>query len=429
VVFGRRKPAISMQVPHGDPSADEQPRPLGDAPHWRREHFIPVTRHALIELLASRDDLTPADRRRLRDLSRVLMATLHHEFHEYALRIGASYAPFDPDADTRSVAEWTGEDRTRFQGDLFETFDEVLRRANYERLTRLQIEEAVGAASDWGVRLHVEFSVFDRLEVYARGDVIGRRKRRTWRSLFREEEVDVPIYQRLVVLFALRPHPALDPDVDATAVYAKLFKNIPKVDIDMLLPGSRIRMTLIDRGKIFLPTVSGAAVTVAKIVKGALWAALTGTIWGLIAFLSFIIGTIGYGVRTFFGYLRTKDKYQLSLTRNLYYQNLDNNAGVFHRLLDEAESQECREVLIAYFLLWKQAPESGWTETELDRASESFIRSLIEVEVDFECHDALAKLLRLGLAERRDPEHYVAVSPNRSLERLDAAWDRAFTPS
>ncbi len=58
--------------------------------------------------------------------------------------------------------------------------------------------------------------------------------------------------------------------------------------------------------------------------------------------------TCGYGVRSFYGYLQTKQKYQLNLTESLYYQNLDNNAGVISRLLDEAEEQENREAVLAY---------------------------------------------------------------------------------
>jgi hypothetical protein len=262
------------------------------------------------------------------------------------------------------------------------------------------------------------------LDVYARGDVVGRRKRRRWRNLLREEEVDVPIYQRLVVVFALSPQSRLDSAIDRSAIYLKLFKNIPKIDVDMLLPGSQVRMTMMDRGKIVVPTLSGVGLTIAKIIKGALWA-LTGTIWGLLAFLGLVGATIGYGTRAFFGYLQTKDKYQLSLTRNLYYQNLDNNAGVFYRLLDEAEDQEVRETLLAYFLLWKEAPATGWLAAELDSAAEAFLRRAISVDIDFESADAVSKLLRLGLAQQMG-ERLQAVPPAQALSRLDSAWDGYF---
>ena len=60
-------------------------------------------------------------------------------------------------------------------------------------------------------------------------------------------------------------------------------------------------------------------------------------------------------------YQSTRQAYHLMLTQSLYYQNLDNNAGVLTRLLDEAEEQECREVLLGYYCLWKYGPEQGWT--------------------------------------------------------------------
>ena len=45
-----------------------------------------------------------------------------------------------------------------------------------------------------------------------------------------------------------------------------------------------------------------------------------GTVYGLIALVTLIAGAIGYGVRSFYSYLRTREKHQLSLTRHLYFQ-------------------------------------------------------------------------------------------------------------
>ena len=70
-------------------------------------------------------------------------------------------------------------------------------------------------------------------------------------------------------------------------------------------------------------------------------------IYGLFAFVVLVGGTLGYGVKSFFGYLRTKDKYQLHLTRHLYYQNLGNNKGVLFRMIHDAEEQEFREAILA----------------------------------------------------------------------------------
>ena len=131
-------------------------------------------------------------------------------------------------------------------------------------------------------------------------------------------------------------------------------------------------------------------------MQGALLAAAVG-VYGLLAVMGLVGGTIGYGVRSFYGYLRTKEKYQLNLTESLYYQNLDNNAGVMFRLIDEAEQQEHREALLGYFFLWRQAGQSGLTAGELDGAIEAYLSEQVGRPIDFEVADALAKLERLRL--------------------------------
>ncbi len=74
------------------------------------------------------------------------------------------------------------------------------------------------------------------------------------------------------------------------------------MDLEMLLPGTKVKMALLDRIKIIMPTVSGIAVTIAKVDQGAMIAAAAGAsragLW--------VLGvTLGYGVKSFFGYLRT----------------------------------------------------------------------------------------------------------------------------
>ena len=75
------------------------------------------------------------------------------------------------------------------------------------------------------------------------------------------------------------------------------------------------------------------------------------------------------------------------LTRNLYFRNMDNNAGVFYRIANDAEEEECKEALLAYyFLLVSDHPLSG---TELDRSIERWLESRWKCQIDFEIDDAL----------------------------------------
>ena len=392
----------------------------------RREHFIPLRKSELVAVLEAQPGLEVSDRAAFRQLCAVLESTIHFEYHDDLEALKDAYAPFNPDADTRPLQTLDEEQRRGLLPELFDRFIDLLTRANYHRLTLDEVRQAVGAASDWGVRLRVDFNMFERLEVFARGDEIGRRHRRRLENYYRLEEVEVPHYRRLIVIFYLRPHRWLEKGTDVERVYIKVFKNIPKLDMDMLLPGTRVRMSLVDRGRILLPTVSGLSLAIFKILKGAVVLALTSTFWGMLAFLGFVGGTVGYGIKSFFGYLQTKDKYQLNLTRSLYYQNLDNNAGVLFRVLDEAEEQEFREAIIAYYLLWRQADPAGLTRGELNDRAEQLLRRVANVDVDFETADAVAKLLRLGLATEDGSQRLHAVGIHTALANLDHAWDNFF---
>ena len=332
-----------------DVPADDFDESLTDnAPHWRRERFIPLRKAALAQQLKADFPWSTTEGADFGVFCRLLEAILHHEYHARLEHLKQQYADFDPDAIRHTPAIPSHQANS---GPFFRQLFDLLRRANYQRLTQTEIEDAVSAASDWGVRLQVNFTKFAQLGVFARGDIVTQRQRKHWRNFFRPEVVDVPIYQRLVVAFqvhnsdnAPRAH-----EGDAQGVLLKLFKNVPKQDIDMLLPGSQFQMSLLDRGRILLPTVSGLVIVTAKIINGALFAIFTG-FWGVLAFLGFAGGTVGYGIKSFLGYVRTKDQYQLRLTRSLYYQNLDNNEGVLFRLLDEAEEQDFSEALFGYVL-------------------------------------------------------------------------------
>jgi len=406
-------------------ACDDDAGSKNGADRWRREHFIPLRKAELIQSLLADEQLSDQERGQLAQLCSLLEATLHFEYHSRIRQLKDLYAPFDPDSVTKELHSISTHDRERLVPKMFEKLAELLERANYRRLSRQEIEQAASAASDWGIRLRVDFDAFERLEMFARGDTAEQRELRNWRHLYRPHEVTVPLYQRLVLMVRMRDVEQPDRQIDARRIYLKVFKNIPKQDLDMLLPATRFRMTLLDRGKVILPTISGLVLAAFKIMKGVLVLAFAG-VYGTLAVLGVVGGTVGYGVKSFFEYLRTKDKYQLNLTRSLYYQNLDNNAGVLHRLLDEAEEQEFREAILAYALLRRGAAVSGWSEQRLDEEAESYLSRVLGVPVDFEVRDALDKLERLGCATKTAAGLWQATPLTDALAGLDRAWDGYF---
>ena len=397
-------------------SVTAKPDELTEAGAVPREHFIPVRKADLVAGLSS-DASLGEDRSKFRQLCRLLEATIHYDYHTKLESLKCAYAPFDPDADTVQVDSGKDGENTK---SLFDEFTELLERANYKHLSSEEIEQALDETGDWGLDIDVDFDIFSRLEIFARGLRTESATRRPWYRFFREETSEYEIYSRLILIFKLTDHHRTPSDIDTNTVYIKIFKSVPKADLDSLLPGTAVRMTLLDKGKVALPTISGIVIAGYKLFTVLVLAAMN-----IIAFLGIIVATIGYGVKSFFGYLRTKEKHQHNLTRNLYFQNLDNNAGVLFRLLDEAEEQEFREAILAYFLLLQNASAEGRTMKELDDEAEAYLLSQFKVDADFEVDDALDKLQRFQMVTCGG-DRYRAVPIDDVLRQLDETWDNYF---
>ena len=373
--------------------------------HWKREHFLPFRPNQLIERLALRSNcreefekLRPA----IDDFKKKIQLQ-YQQHHEYLIDL---YSQFDPDRDLcdRALEVATEGSGTLVSVDesvcrsLFAEIADSLNRANYRRLSPREIQAAIGAASHWGVRLQIRFSSFRRLEVYGRGDIVIKRMKRDWRSLFRMREVDVPIYQRLVVVFRPKEIQSLSDPLDPMRVHLRMFKNIPKADIDMMLPGSKIRLSWLDTGKIGIPTLWGIFIMSSKLAKSLWIIALIGTLKVLSSFLfaiAIVLATVFYGVKSILSYTSTKRRYQLNITRSLYYQSLDNNLGALLRLEEESEQQEICEAILAYYVL-SQA-EGPLTTKEIDQRAESILETLTGFPIDFDVDDAIRDLGSLGV--------------------------------
>jgi hypothetical protein len=76
--------------------------------------------------------------------------------------------------------------------------------------------------------------------------------------------------------------------------------------------------------------------------------------------------------------------------------------------------------------MWQQPDGRGCTAAELDRQIERFLGDALGRDVDFEVGDALAKLLRLGLARQAADGRFFSTPAAESLRALDRAWDNYF---
>jgi hypothetical protein len=216
----------------------------------------------------------------------------------------------------------------------------------------------------------------------------------------------------------------------------KLFQNVPRDDLEMVLPNVQVKMRLLDKWVIGVPAfISGIVVIVTKLVAsiGLLLLAIgfwlgfyhqevpTGRIIAAIA------GLITFGAfcfRQVTKFQSRKISFMKTLSENLYFRNLDNDEGVFHHLLDEAEEAEVKEAVLAYHFL--RTAGGPLTPAELDQRIEQFFATKWNARFDFEIEDGIRKLREHALVTEDGDGRLTAVGLTEAKQRMDKVWDGIF---
>ena len=398
------------------------------------DHFLPFRRRDLHRLAL---ESAPAGTSTV--LER-LAALLSHEGQVRLERLKDLYHPLDPNQDLKPVPPATSADTGAFGKEL----TALLERANFQAISQTELDHAFAAESLFQVKLHTELSDFAELTLYARG---RRTREETITSWFgwRKKTVTVAYAERILlfVRFQDAAHfqgkkPRKTPlPFTPGSTQLKLFANVPLADLEMLFPNSEVRMKTLDKALIGVPALIGIATMSAKILAllAFFWASLlwVGAETGLhhdpvpMSTLAAEAGVaIAAGVavylfiqRQIMRYRFTKMKFLKALSDNLYFRNLDNNAGAFHRLIDEAVEEEVKEAQLG----WRFLLDGPATAADLDARIEAWFKNRLQTTVDFEVDDALGKLGRLGLATEQGGV-WTAVSPEQAGRILGERWQQ-----
>lgn len=408
-------------------------------PSRPRLRFIPFRKKDIIEMCISGGALSGSDQMKFREFCRLLQSVFHFEYHDTLETLKDLYAPLNPDRDTRKVGVFVEESGESFT----ETLHGLLDKANYELLTQEELEAAFEESSLFQLKLNIDFDAFEEALLFTRGESIHTEQVSTLWGLIKRD-VTFLNFDRVVIYIRYRDDVTSDGASDAGrikpgATMLKLFQNVPRADVEMLFPNTRLGMRLVDKLMIGVPALVGA-VAIAMTKAGAsllLLASLIGFWLGLhseaveldearmIAILAGLGGLGSYIWKQFSNFRNRKLLFMQSLTQNLYFKNLDNNAGVFHRLIDDAEEEECKEAILAYYFLLTQEKDTVTDEASLDRMIEDWFQKRWDSHLDFEVDDALAKLRKLGLLQESD--RGMTVQPlGGACELLDQRWDDYF---
>ena len=390
-----------------------------------RENFIPVNKSDLAAHLQKKFS-GKDQRKQFGQFCTLISSIFHYQYHSSLESLKSMYSSFDPDTDKfmLSTRYPSDEQKRSREEEMYRLIEQLLTAGNYTKITQGELEKAFSGVSPWGIQLDVNFGSYQQYAVYYKGK---RRDTYEKRFLFRKKSYEFNVYGRVFFFFRLKEEAAVENEnsLKADKIYLKIFKNVPELDMEMLFPNTKIQIRWIDKAKVIVPLVGGGISSIYKIISYALVQGNPVKLWTQIGFWTLVGSFFIFALKSFMSYKNTVEKYLKTLATSLYFQNLDNNSGVITYLTDEAEEQECREAILAYFFLLSES-EKKHSLQSLDERIELFFREEFSIDVDFEVDDAIRKLQNLSLIEKKGKSLEV-VSLIKALRMLDEEWDHFFT--
>ena len=323
---------------------------------------------------------------------------------------------------------------------LKSTLQQVLERSNYSQIDQQILDEAIHNSDLVGLQLSINFNDFKEYSVYARG--LNKTTEKVPRFLFWKKEVELEYYDRVIIYIQyndasyFKNHKVNIDKLPFTpgCVILKIFKRVPKNDLETIFPNAVPRMSLKDKLLLWVPgIVGGVSLLTAKVIPPLivmyeayrsgeilnLDKSKTSLTQGLVA-----LGILGaYLFRQYGNYVSKKIQFAKMLSDSLYFKNLGNNSGVFPALIDASEEEELKETILSYAFLNKSP--NPLTAEELDLQIELWFMDKFRLNIDFDVEDALMKLKKTGLGIEAGGKWKV-LPLDKALIRVDEIWDSIF---
>jgi hypothetical protein len=408
-----------------------------------REKFLPVTRHALLDRLTVPALWPNGDNAQARRFLRYLDYWRRHSYSVKLLDLEQLYEPFSPDTDLLQTRSFSPEERLGVRNRLVARMADLLVQGNFTRIDPADFHIVLTKDSHYGLDLQVDTDAFEELLIFYRGETtITERHRDIRKAYMGWREVKVPVFQRLFILFKLKPFDvrveevmrekkverkeaesavrkqrSMLPDtVSSDYVYIKLFKNIPRSDVEMAFPNTRVRFRMFDKIKFGVTAGSGFGVGVVS-TAGKL--ALLSNPYTLVMTLA---GLGGIAVRQASAFINQRNRYMVVLARNLYFHSMADNRGVMTLLADRAADEDIKEEMLLYTAI-ANARVSIRELKAVDGVIEQYLSKTFGIHVNFDVEDALARLRQEGIVTELPDGTLKTLPPQEAARHIDKLWD------
>ncbi len=408
------------------------------------DKFIPIRKEDLLAALIKQGDFADSDECELfRRLARTLRTICHYEYSETLDRLRDDYYYFSPEVAALATTDRAVSDRA--YADLVQSLDKILKNANFEELPHDDVVEAHRNRAALRVEVKAPHDDFREVRFYRRGRHVEQFEVAEWFGL-RRRRVKSDVFDDVVLLVAMKTPAEIGSrrelrllnrrKIVPGSVLLKYFRNIACGDLYALFPNARVVMSTFDKAFLGLPAIAGgipillklyATISVLFLVAGIFLGGSKSVadtdMKTAFAALMGIVALGGFATQQWLKYQHRSLKYHMELTDNIYYRNINNNAGVFDYIIGTAEDQETKEAMLAYHFV-RTAP-SPPTAAELARRIEAWLSKTFGINLDFEITNALATLERFGLLRREEGRLFV--SPlDGAIAQLHRVWENFF---
>jgi hypothetical protein len=403
----------------------------------KREQYIPFDKEFLLEKQIAECTADEQEAESFKKLFEILEHYFHYEAFNLIRKLKLNYALFDPDLSPEERAEFTEKSHLSV---FKETLVKVLERGNYVRVEQETIDEAFLHSDLIGLRLEIDFNDFKDYGIYVRGH--HKTRETVTRFFVFKKEIEFEYYDRVMIFlhynnanhFIEKKIPLSKLPFDPDCIVLKIFKRVPKNDLETIFPNAIPRMSTTDKILFWVPGIGGGVSLLSTKVIPALinmydayqsgesldlLNSKTALNQGLIA-----LGILaGYLFRQYSSFVNKKIRFSKMLSDSLYFKNLGNNSGAFYSLLNSSEEEELKETILAYAFLNRN--KNPITAGELDIQIESWFKTSLQTDLDFDVEDALYKLKNIGLGLERNGK-WAVIPVDKALVRIDELWDGVF---
>lgn len=430
-----------------------------------REAFIPFQRDDLIELCIRDGGLNADQVERFRNFCNLLQAFIHYRFHDRLEELKRAFRPFNPDLETQALDEASGEQIATAERTLLDGFQHLLKEANYRALSQEELNQALSEESPLvSVHTQVDMEEFEHLLFFYRGLAPKSIKLKKW--IFFSKEIELESLGRVVLLArfkdaqqlkALRKNPKKMP-FEPGKLYLYLFKDVPLLDLELLFPNVRIGMNPRDKLLLGIPALGAGIATLVKILPSIgliigiiLWVmgaqnsaeslgvnfdSIQESLPILLAAISAGAALGGFAMMQYLKFTNKRLNFQKEVTETLFFKNLVSNEGVLYSLVDAAEEEELKEIILVYYHLLVSGPMQ---REALDDHIEGWMQERFGQRIDFDIDKGLENLKAMSapLGEgaeqqeipllREEADGLLSVRPlDEACSVIDYVWDNIF---